>query len=355
MSLGSDGRGLDDLPSPAAEDVVQALWWEIQPARRALHRLTGVARCDVVLVLGPLRLGPGPVGAGPRTARLDVRGECPCRDYLVDMLVESDRFLHRGPVARTNPAGAVRHHLRTRAAGDWTRRRRVELGAQVRTDRIRGSARARALPDELHRALLEYLVDEAGSLAPLEGDDQLHRRLAARAADEFGGTAQDRLAQVRDALPLIEAAGRRGPTSDPGDGRQLTWWERYVEEPLGRRARRSDLPFESDTDLTADSGRPPACPSRAADVAAALWSEFERCGAERRGRAAVRAAILALARDGVLPSDVAQAVASDPVRLAGVVAEVATWPGPRSGRAANERSVGAEAHHMPRLREDLLR
>lgn len=343
------------MSDPTAEAVATALWWEVQPARRALHRLAGVARCDVVLVLGPLRLGPGAADPGPITVRLDVRGECPCRDYLVDMLVESDRFLRRSTGPRTNPAGAVRHHLRTRAAGDWTRRRRVAMGAQARTDRIRSSVRARALPDELHRALLEYLVDEAGSLAPLDGEEQLGRRLAARIADEFGGTTHDRLAQVRDALPLVEAAGRSGPTSDQGDGRRVTWWERYVEEPLGRRSRRSDVPLEPDVDLPVGGGSPVRAAEVGSEVADALRVEYACRGPERSGGDAVRDAVLALVRTGVLPRDVGMAVASDPQRLAEIVAVLEAWPAPRSGWAANGCGAGAEAPHMPCAREDSLR
>jgi hypothetical protein len=347
------------MSDPTAEAVVTALWWEVQPVRRALHRLAGVTRCDVVVVLGPLRLGPGAVGPGPPTVRLDVRGECPCRDYLVDMLVESDRFLHRGPAPRTNPAGAVRHHVRTRAAGDWTRRRRVAMGAQARTDRIRSSVRARALPDELHRALLEYVVDEAGSLAPLDGEEQLCRRLAARIADEFGGTAHDRMVQVRGALPLVEAVGRTGPTFDRGDGHRLTWWERYVEEPLGRRSRRGDVPLDPDVDLPVGVGPPVGTTEVGSevgsDLAEALRNEYADRGPERSRRGAVRDAVLALVRSGVLPRDVGRAVASDPQRLAEIVAVLEDWPVPRSGWVANGWGTGAEAPHMPCVREDSLR
>lgn len=240
-------RGLPSLAAESLHDVLLAVWWEASRMRAAIHRLVGGHRCDVVLVAGTLRLGAGPAGANG--ARLSVDGDCTCRDYLVDLLVESDRFLVRTHGTLTNPPGAVRQHIRLRANADWGRGRRLAMGAQARADRIRAGVRARQLPDDFHRAVLEYLVDEAGSLASLEDDDQLHRRLAERAAAEFGGDAAKLLPLVRSAIPVVEAACRTGARSDPGDGSMVTWWERYVERPLGRRVRRGDAELDRSADL----------------------------------------------------------------------------------------------------------
>lgn len=160
------------------------------------------------------------------------------------MLVEVDRLLvaHAGELH--NPPGAVRTHVRTRAVGDWIRRRRIEMGAQARVDRIRSAARARGLPDEFHRALMEYLVDEAGSPAPLEGQESLVRRLAVRCAAEFGGTPEQYRARIITVVAVVEQHCRSGPRVNDGTAQEpdyVTWWERYVERPLGRRPRQSDL------------------------------------------------------------------------------------------------------------------
>jgi hypothetical protein len=325
----SDGRGLSGLSEESLTGVVKALWWEAYAMREAIHRLVGLARCDVLLVAGSLRLGPGSVRSRVPAVRLHVEGECPCRDYLVDLLVESDLYLARVGAALSNPPGAVRRHIRTRVAGDWIRRRRTAMGAQARVDRIRCSVRARGLPDEFHRAVLEYLVDEAGSLAPLADDDQLHRRLAKRAAAEFGGSVASRLDDVRSALPLVERVCRTGPRSDPGDGCPLTWWERYIVLPLGRRVRRglieidavggwvhelacaaADLAFDAVLEAPTD-----VLDAREAEVLGALLVL-----PSSNLVADVLATVLGLADRGVLPAEVAAAFVSDPGRVGAVVA-----------------------------------
>lgn len=172
---------------------------------------------------------------------LQFGGDCVCLELVVDALVEGDRFLERRGAELANASGAVRVHVRTRALADWTRHRRVRMGAQARTDRLRTSARARALPDDFHRALLEHLADEAGSLAPLVDEAQLYRRLTELMAAEPAavtagpGALEDRVAA---AMPTIASACRSGPlvSAGPGsDGERVTWWERYIERPLGKR------------------------------------------------------------------------------------------------------------------------
>jgi hypothetical protein len=201
-----------------------------------------------------------------------VLGECPCRDYLIDLIVEADQFLTDTGDGLMNPPGAIRTHLRMRAAGDWTRRRRTEMGAQARTDRIRNSVRGQSLPDEFHRALFEFLVGEAGSLAPLEDDAQLHHRLCELVAGAFGGSPQQYWSRVAHGLGVIEAVCRQGRRVPAGPGcneEMITWWERYVERPLGRRPR---LGIEPLIELTSETGQP-AGPQIACPVAEA---EFER-------------------------------------------------------------------------------
>ncbi|WP_298800699.1 hypothetical protein [Pseudonocardia sp. 73-21] len=229
--------GLAGLPDGLMREVVDAVWFESGRMRASLHRLRRVRACDVVVRVA---------GCGS----LFVGGECPCRDFVLDMLVEADRFLARHePSGLRNPPGAVRAHVRRRAQ-EWTRRRRADAGAQARTDRLDASEQGRRLPDAYHRALLRNLADEAGSLALLGDERGLLQRLAALAANQFGGEVADHLGRVVAALPLVEEAcraGRRVPARD-GSG-PVTWWERYIEEPLGRRDRIDTQPLDELDDV----------------------------------------------------------------------------------------------------------
>lgn len=220
------------LPAPVFRSVVDAVRFESDTTRRWIHRLCRVSTCDLQVGLGE---------------RLVVAGGCLCRDFLVDMLVEADRFLAAQPTARLcNPPGAVRIHVRMKA-GDWTRRRRVEAGAQARTDRLRTSVIAAALPDDYHRALLEHIADEAGSLAPLSDEQALRRRLAELVADEFGGSVTDHLPRIGPGLAVVEATCRsaRKVAAHPQEAGLVTWWERYVQAPLGRRMRFDNVPLDA--------------------------------------------------------------------------------------------------------------
>ncbi|GAA2815902.1 hypothetical protein [Crossiella cryophila] len=216
---------------PACVDVaavLAAIWHEALPHRAAIHRALAITRCD-------LRL---------RSPGFGLDGDCACRDFLVDMLVECDQVLTERATELRNPLGAARVHMRLRAAPDWIRRRRTAMGAQARVDRIRLGARARTLPDEFHRALLEYLVDEAGSMAPLDNQAELIQRLSYRCAQEFGGSTEDHLPLVAAGLALVERHCRSGPRVNIGTRDQpdhVTWWDRYIDRPLGRRPRRALL------------------------------------------------------------------------------------------------------------------
>lgn len=325
----SDGRGLDALLVEELQAVLQAVWWEAYGMRAAIHRLTGVRRCDTAIISGSLHLGPGTAFRVDGEPRLHISGVCPCRDYTTDLLTEADRFLASAGGALRNVPGAVRRHIRTRGAGDWTRRRRTAMGAQARTDRIRDCARARRLPDGLHRAILEYLVDEAGSLAPLDGDHQLHLRLAERTAAEFGGSVADRHVEVLAALPAVEAVCRAGREFRSPDGTTLSWWERYIEQPLGRRIRRSDV----EVDALSPRGLEPACAAaeRAIDHAVetiangaggadARILEALMCVQGPDLRAGVRVAVLALVAREVVGARTADEFVADERRVSAAVA-----------------------------------
>lgn len=75
------------------------------------------------------------------------------------------------------------------------------------------------------------------------GDDHhLHRRIAVRCAAELGGSAAQYLDRVAAGLAVVERRCRSGPRVNVGtadDPEYVTWWERYVERPLGRRPPRA--------------------------------------------------------------------------------------------------------------------
>lgn len=226
--------------------MLSAIWHEARPYRAAIHHSTCIDHCDLRIDL----------------ARCRFDGDCVCRDFLLDMAVECVRYLAEREETLRNPVGAARVHLRTRAP-DWFRHRRRETGAQCRSDRIRGSGRARCLPDDFHRALLEYLVDEAGSMGPLDSQDELIRRLAARCAAEFGGAPEDHIVAVVDGIAVIEAHCRAWPRVNVGTPEcpeYVTWWEGYVDRPMGRRPRRVSYEVCADAvpwdaDCTDDDGQ----------------------------------------------------------------------------------------------------
>lgn len=334
----TDGRprgALDDMTDRTRSEVLHAIWWETRELRSQLHGLHRVQRCDTALAWREVRLGrplPTTVADGPAV----LLGACPCRDLLADLLVEADRFL----AARRsdNPAGAVRAHLRIRAIKDWIRDGRVARGAQARTDRIRTSEVGRMLPDEFHRAVLEFVVDEAGVPAPLEHHIQLVRRIAARLSAEFRevdapSDGRDQLlAAVRDALERVEATCR-SVRRVRREGQLITWWECYVERPLGRRSRRSDLHLAPATGDDPDS-RDVACPAAEAAFDDALDVTVHGPGG---AEAAVVEAVLVAATDplphraligavraleagGVLPPGTTRALLDQPARIGAALA-----------------------------------
>lgn len=226
----------DQLLSP---DELKALWFELLVPRAAMHRRHRVRTCDTELSMNGLSLGARSLGASPAGYRL--AGGCPCRDLVADAIELVLTFLtdHGGKL--TNPAGAIRKHLRYRMV-DLHRRARSEIGAPARPETVAGNRYGRALPDDFHRALFVMIADEAGIDGPLRGREGFLRRLTDRCATEFGTDARRR---IPAALRLIEKTCRMGArvnVGTPAAPELVTWWEAYIERPLGRRYDPADQP-----------------------------------------------------------------------------------------------------------------
>jgi hypothetical protein len=293
--------GLAGLTEHDLHEVVLVVQFETEPLREAIHHLLRVSVCDRdVRVRGTYRLG----------------GECLCRDLLADEMLEVDRFLVSRPPGRLrNPPGAVRMHVRKRVV-DWTRRRRVAMGALARPDRLRTGALAAILPDAYHVALLVHLANEAGSIAPLRGEAALVHRLAGLLAEEFGGASRDHLPRVTASLPVVEAACRRRTVSAASaEAARVDWYERYIEEPLGRRLRGD----EASLDPTELGGTPFGRAGEAADERAemAVATVLRVLAAsDEIDAVALRRAAAELVRTRLLSAVAAAQFVADPGRLA---------------------------------------
>jgi hypothetical protein len=185
---------------------------------------------------------------------------------LVDVLLAAHQFLvARGTTIRY-PEGAVRRHIASRQH-DYPRQQRGERGAQVRTDRLLTSARAGQLETDEQRQLLKEIADEAGSEAPLENEAQLEVRLAVLRARRLKVDPDSVLADVRRDLAIVKAHYSSGRLVNVGTVDQpdlVSWWEAYIERPLGRRHRMSDIPVSTVPtclDEGAQTGVQLPCPS----------------------------------------------------------------------------------------------
>lgn len=252
--------------------VACALLWETGAQRQRIHRArwdvshgcdTRVVIAGVTLVeSGRLQAIPDPVESeksclrcgGPQAfgalagrstgQRFHLSGECPCRPMLVEVFLTAHQYLVARGAQLRQPAGAARRHVANRQH-DYARLQRHESGAQVRTDRLSASARARQLASDEQRLLLVDIANEAGSEAPLEGDAQLEYRLAVLRGRRARVDAETVLDDVRRDLAAVRAHFETGRSVNAGSAAEpdlLSWWEAYIERPLGRRPRASNLP-----------------------------------------------------------------------------------------------------------------
>lgn len=275
------------LDADARAESVRAAVREIEDLRQGTHRARWgmVRRCDTVLVFAGRTILPRPRGpqrgpGRPAGDELQLTGQCPCRDLVADTLLLVHEYLAGYGQTLLNPPAAVRSHIRRRKH-DLIRERRHALGAQVRTDRVHSSARARGLATDEQRDLLRDVVDEAGVAAPLDSQEQLECRLASLRAGRSGSgdpprpevapagspRASDALVDaVRRDFAAVAAHCSTSPRVNVGTRlhpEYVTWWEAYVERPLGRRRRLSDIPVDTAPWQDPAEGRPAidlACP-----------------------------------------------------------------------------------------------
>lgn len=218
-------------------DVVRALMAELRDPRAALHRSHGVTRCDIQLVMPGLRFGTGTTLLGVPATGLLLSGECVCRDLVADVLYLVTVFVTDHGDDMDNLAGAVRVHVRMRVV-DVMRSYRAARGAQVKPKQVRKNRFGRALPDDEHRAVLGHLADEAGYSAPLPSQGYLLRRLAERCVAEFGNTVPyylERLPAIMNTVKRVCSAGARVNVGTRNAPEYVSWYDAYIDRPLGRR------------------------------------------------------------------------------------------------------------------------
>lgn len=248
-------------------DVAAAVLWEINAGRGREHRAQAAyGRCDVTLIVGGYELlrdgsvsracsppprrtcadcGDGaPVRLAP-AALFRLSGECACHAYVSAALVSALGYLRDQCEAIVDPPAAARLHVRRRQH-DHLRERRAARGAQTRVDRLASSLIGARLHTADQRALLTDVAREAGSDAPLENEEQLLWRLAVLRGRRNGVDPQDLLDDVGPDLAIVRDACEQGRLVNVGTATHaeyVTWWEAFVDRPLGRRRRTSDLPL----------------------------------------------------------------------------------------------------------------
>lgn len=235
VATSSPVRSSESTPELTTE-VVRAVFAELGEVRDQLHASHRVSRCDLCIALRELRYGPTAPGASGHNG-LVLSGDCVCRDLLADVLHVVTTYLTEHGATISNPPGAARIHVRKRVH-DVLRSYRCARGAQAKPKQARGNRYGRAMPDEEHRAVFGHLVDEAGYSAPLPGGGYLVRRLAERCATEFDKPVSyylERLPAMLSTIQRVCRAGARVNVGTKAAPEYVTWYDAYIDRPLGRR------------------------------------------------------------------------------------------------------------------------
>jgi hypothetical protein len=327
---------------PASElttEVVRATFDELREIRERLHASHQVARCDLRLAWRDLRYGPLPRWEPePSPTGLVLSGDCVCRDLVADVLYVVMTFLTEHGATMTNPPGAVRIHVRKRVH-DVLRTYRCARGAQAKPKQVRGNRYGRALPDEEHRAVLGHLADEAGYSAPLPGGTYLVRRLAERCAAEFGKPVPyylERVPAMMSAVRGVCSTGARVNVGTSAAPEYVTWYDAYIDRPLGRRPDMSitSLSDDSASRWGSDHVADPSAQSAFAAVevrnpapdpdSVVVDTVVTRLATVSPGarEAGLRSALLGLADGGFLPRQRAETLLSDPNGMNDVMSRV---------------------------------
>ncbi|MEU0878659.1 hypothetical protein ABZ345_08690 [Lentzea sp. NPDC005914] len=284
---------------------------ELQKARTDLHRSHQVARCDMGLAVNGLRIGR-PV----RAPGLVVSGDCVCRDLVLDVLCLVAVFLTEHGMQCHNVVGAVRFHVRKRVI-DVLRGYRASKGAQVKPKQVRQNRFGRALPDEEHRAVLGHLADEAGYTAPLPGQTYLLRRLAERCVAEFGNSVPyylERMPAILRTVKSVCSAGNQVNVGTRSSPEYVSWYDAYIERPLGRRPESLVHPLSDEvTDVEpVNTDTDAAIVGQIVDAVTTAPSSDQLTS--------LRAAVHALADQGLIARREAEALLADRARLDDVLA-----------------------------------
>ncbi|WP_439657467.1 hypothetical protein ACSHWB_34445 [Lentzea sp. HUAS TT2] len=305
MTASAQRAELALTPLTVSPEILLAFWYELRGPRDQLHR-RHTGPCDTELRVGGLRLGRA-TSIAPRGSAFHLSGHCPCRDLVADAYVLVVEFLTTHAGSLHNPPGAIRTHLRYRLA-DLARRARGDRGAQVKPETVSANRYGRALPDDFHREVFVMLADEAGYSTPMLGKEGLLDRLAARCGASFAGTPEEHRALLPSVLSRIEEACRSGPRVNVGTATEpelVTWWEAYVDRPLGRRPNPADVAVE-------DQHTGIAAPDLVTDPDDELLTSLLKTVPGRSDeRAALTSAITRLRDHGLLPHTRAQLLLTD--------------------------------------------
>ncbi|RDI24502.1 hypothetical protein DFR72_10982 [Lentzea flaviverrucosa] len=306
---------LSPQTSHLSAEVVRVTLAELHKSRNDLHRSHLVSWCDMKLAMPGLS-----TGRAVRSALFELTGECVCRDLVVDVLQVVCEFLTEHGEDRTNLIGAVRSHVRKRVV-DVFRSYRARQGAQVKPRTVRQNRFGRALPDEEHRAVLGHLVDEAGYSSPLPGHGYLLRRLAERCAKEFDRPVPyylERLPAILHTVKSVCSAGHRVNIGTRTAPEYVSWYDAYIDRPLGRRPDANTQPLNDD-----NAWASPA-PEHAGDSDAVVVDLIVTAVASAPSDTqpqALRTAVLDLADRGLVPRRRAASLLADQTRFDGVLAE----------------------------------
>lgn len=326
-------------------DVAQAVMFELRKSRDALHRSHRVLRCDLGLVMPGLRFG-----CSVPATWYALSGDCVCRDLVADVLHIVITFLADHGADRTNLAGAVRSHVRKRVI-DVFRRDRADRGAAVKPRQVRQNRFGRALPDDEHRAVLGLLADEAGYSAPLPGQGYLMRRLAERCSADLGQPVSyylDRMPSILQTVKRVCSAGTRVNVGTRAAPEYVSWYDAYIERPLGRRpdamtwtlsddavmwsvGQVADLRAAQafDAVLNAEAG----CSDSDSAIVDLIVEEIATVAHHRQEQQeqAVRAAVLKLVDRGLLSRARATSLLADQTRVADVLSRAREVIGSSAG------------------------